>query len=56
MVRMVILAVSMNCGFVGGFIYPMLTIGTIAGAICSEYYDYLPFGFSFCFVLVVYVY
>ena len=31
--RMFLLGVSLNCGFIGGMIFPFLTIGLIAGAV-----------------------
>lgn len=42
--KMLALAVSMNCGFVGGFVFPMITIGGFAGVVAYQQYDYLPFG------------
>lgn len=32
----------MNCGFVGGIIFPFLTLGVIAGAYMYKFYSYLP--------------
>jgi len=40
--RMVLLGVSMNSGFVGGVVFPLLTIGMIAGAVLSQMYPSLP--------------
>ncbi len=42
--RMFLLGVSMNCGFIGGIIFPFLTMGIIAGTVCYLHYDYLPLG------------
>jgi H+/Cl- antiporter ClcA len=42
--RMFLLGVSMNCGFVGGIIFPFLTMGMLAGTICYLHYDFLPLG------------
>lgn len=42
--RMFLLAVSMNCGFVGGIIYPFVTMGIIAGSYMFKYYSYVPEG------------
>lgn len=47
--RMFTLGCSMNCGFVGGFIYPMITIGFIVGVIAHQRYeDDLPIGLTVC--------
>ena len=47
--RMFTLGCSMNCGFVGGFIYPMITIGFIVGIIAHQRYeDDLPIGMTVC--------
>jgi H+/Cl- antiporter ClcA len=40
--RIFLLGVSMNSGFVGGIILPMLTVGLLAGAIMSQMYPYIP--------------
>lgn len=50
--RMFTLGCSMNCGFVGGFIYPMITIGFITGVIAhNRYEDELPIGMTVsCFL------
>ncbi len=42
--RIFLLGVSMNCGFVGGIIFPFLTIGMLAGTVCYLHYDFLPLG------------
>lgn len=42
--RMVLLGVSMNCGFVGGIIFPFLTMGMIAGAVMYVNFPYIPKG------------
>ena len=42
--RMFLLGVSTNCGFIGGVIFPFLTIGMIAGAVASQEYPDLPVG------------
>mmetsp|Transcript_22329 Transcript_22329/g.32522 ORF Transcript_22329/g.32522 Transcript_22329/m.32522 type:complete len:546 (-) Transcript_22329:316-1953(-) len=45
------LAISMNCGFVGGFVFPIISIGIIAGVIAHQQYDYIPLGMSItCFL------
>lgn len=42
--RMFLLAVSMNCGFVGGMIFPFLTMGIIAGTVMYLNYSFIPLG------------
>ena len=42
--RMTLLGISMNCGFVGGIIFPYLTMGLIAGAIMAVNYPGIPVG------------
>jgi H+/Cl- antiporter ClcA len=42
--RMVLLGVSMNCGFVGGIVYPFLTMGILAGSIAYRHYPEVPLG------------
>ncbi len=45
------LGVSMNCGFVGGFVLPVISIGILCGVICHQQYDYVPLGLSVsCFM------
>lgn len=45
----------MNCyGFVGGFVFPILTISIIAGTVCHMYYRWLPYGLCLsCFFVGV---
>ena len=48
------LAVSLNCGFSGGFVFPMLSIGTFAGCVMALYYTSLPTGLCVsCFMAAV---
>ncbi len=42
--RMFLLGVSMNCGFIGGIIFPFLTMGYISGTIMYLNYPYIPQG------------
>lgn len=42
--RIFLLGISMNCGFVGGIIYPFLTIGVIVGCFTHQVFPHLPFG------------
>lgn len=42
--RMVLLGLSQNCGFIGGIVFPMLTIGAVAGTICNIHYPEIPLG------------
>jgi hypothetical protein len=50
--RMLTLGFSMNCvGFVGGFIFPTITIAIMAGVVCYQQFTYLPFGLCIgCFI------
>jgi H+/Cl- antiporter ClcA len=48
------MAVSMNCGFVGGFVFPLIAIGQMAGVLCHQQYDSIPLGMSLaCFLAAV---
>lgn len=40
------LAVSMNAGYVGGIIFPFMSIGLIAGVVCYVNYEYVPYGLA----------
>eukprot|EP00981_Chlorochromonas_danica_P009936 scaffold2913_cov181-Ochromonas_danica.AAC.30 len=40
--RAFLLGVSMNCGFVGGIIFPFITMGIIAGAYMYKFYSWMP--------------
>eukprot|EP01038_Epipyxis_sp_PR26KG_P009499 gene9499-12796_t len=52
--RLIMLGLSMNCGFVGGLIFPMLTMGAIAGSVTISYYPYIPQGLAFaCFMCAI---
>lgn len=42
--RMFLLGVSMNCGFIGGIIYPFLSMGTIIGVIAYKMHSEVPLG------------
>lgn len=49
--RMFNLGVSMNCGFIGGFIFPMFTIGVIVGVMAHNQYPDVPLGLTVaCFL------
>lgn len=49
--KMFVLGVSMNCGFIGGFIFPQLAIGTMCGIVMHQMYDYVPIGLCIsCFI------
>ena len=50
--RILLLAVSMSSvGYVGGFIFPTITISIIAGVVCYQQYSYLPYGLCIgCFL------
>lgn len=52
--KMCTLAVSLNCGLVGGLVFPLITIGVFSGCTASLYYPYLPVGFCVsCFMAAV---
>jgi len=56
--KMFAMAISMNCGFVGGFLFPLITIATLAGVlawkIAQEYDDTQPVGlYVSCFLAAV---
>ena len=49
--KMFTLAVSMNCGFVGGIVFPMIAIGSMCGVVAYQQYDYVPIGLCLgCFL------
>lgn len=49
--KMFVLGVSMNGGFVGGFIFPILTIGIMTGVLCHQLFNEVPLGLSVgCFL------
>jgi len=48
------MAVSMNCGFVGGFVMPMISMGLVTGVLCHKQYDDIPLGMAVsCFLAAV---
>ena len=52
--KLFLLGVSMSCGFVGGFVFPMVLVGIIAGVMCFQQFTYLPLGFCVsCFMAAV---
>lgn len=52
--KMFSLAVCMNCGFVGGFVFPMITIGCMAGCVTALFYTNIPTGMCIgCFMAAV---
>lgn len=49
--KLFLLSVCMNCGFIGGFVFPQIAVATMAGVICHMQYPYIPIGLSVgCFV------
>lgn len=42
--RMALLGISMNCGFVGGIVYPFLSMGIVCGAVAYQHYPEVPLG------------
>lgn len=52
--KLFLLGVCMSCGFVGGFVFPMVLVGIIAGVMCFQQFTYLPLGFCVsCFLAAV---
>ena len=52
--RIFLFGVSTQCGFIGGMIYPLVTIASIAGTLCYQYIDYLDPSFcALCFMVAV---
>jgi len=52
--RMFLLGVSMNCGFVGGIIFPYLTMGLICGTLMYTHFPYIPLGLCIsCFMISI---
>ena len=51
--KIALLTISMNSGFIGGFIFPMITIATMCGLIMNNTYPSVPLGMTFaCFMAV----
>ena len=42
---MFVMGVSMNSGFIGGFVYPTITMGTMAAVICFQVRKYGLYGY-----------
>lgn len=42
--RILLLGVSMNCGFVGGAVFPFFTMGVIAGTVMYRNNPHIPLG------------
>ena len=52
--KMFVLGISMNCGFVGGFVFPTILIGVMAGVVCYQLFTYIPLGMCVsCFLSAV---
>jgi H+/Cl- antiporter ClcA len=52
--KMFLLGVSMNCGFVGGFVFPTILVGVISGMVCFQLFPYIPLGMCIaCFMAAV---
>jgi H+/Cl- antiporter ClcA len=50
--KMFCLAISMNCGMIGGFIFPMLTVGIMFAAVAFSRYPDIPILlFVSCFIV-----
>jgi H+/Cl- antiporter ClcA len=49
--KMLALAISLNCGMIGGFVFPMLTIGVMSATVCHQRYPDIPYLlFISCFM------
>ena len=52
--KMFVLGVSLNSGFVGGFVFPTILIGVMTGVVCYQLFPYLPLGLCIsCFLAAV---
>eukprot|EP00606_Chrysophyceae_sp_TOSAG23-5_P000118 GSChrysophyteH2.ASY1.ANO1.959.1 assembled CDS len=52
--KLFILGVSMNCGFVGGFVFPTILVGAIAAVVCFQWYPTIPLGMCVaCFISAI---
>eukprot|EP00605_Chrysophyceae_sp_TOSAG23-4_P001239 GSChrysophyteH1.ASY1.ANO1.1350.1 assembled CDS len=52
--KLFLLGVSMNCGFVGGFVFPTILIGAISGVLFYQWFSTLPLGMCVaCFISAV---
>lgn len=52
--KMFTTAVSLNCGFVGGFVFPLITVGCMAGSAAALIYTEQPTGLCIsCFMAAV---
>ena len=50
-IKIVLLSISMNCGFIGGIIFPLITIAVMLALICYKSYPGIPLGMCLaCFV------
>lgn len=52
--KLFVLGVSMNCGFVGGFVFPTILVGAIAGVLFYQWQSVVPLGMCVaCFMSAV---
>ena len=52
--KLFVLGVSMNCGFVGGFVFPTILVGAIAGTLFYQWQTTVPLGLCVaCFISAV---
>lgn len=52
--KLFVLGVSMNCGFVGGFVFPTILVGTISGVLFYQWQNVVPLGMCLaCFIAAV---
>jgi len=45
--KMITLAISSQCGFVGGMVFPLLFLGGVSGMIIHLLFPWIPLGLSF---------
>ena len=52
--KMFVLGVSLNSGFIGGFVFPTILVGVMAGVVCYQQFNYIPLGMCIsCFLSAV---
>ena len=42
--KMFVLGCSLNSGFIGGFVFPTILVGVMAGVVCYQQFSYIPIG------------
>jgi H+/Cl- antiporter ClcA len=52
--RAFLLGISMNSGFIGGMIFPFISMGAVAATVAYRHYPYLPLGYCLgCFMFAL---